>query len=508
MSNKDAFELFADSHIPSDLLTPTLGSNYGMDGYEDLQYNLGVLEGVADPEYHEPPALPTGLNRNGADDAGSDMAVQRIMDGEEELADLTWLDPTQLQDPARLPEQAEMIPELVDAWGVNRRTTGVTVAHQTDLGYARKDAEAGVVSLNPRSVEAVLTRAMRRSANGGMLEDILGEAQVALGVHAPKFARVLDAIAEDHGLAGNVFMRLSAYPGYSNGTWKDEIRKAHAPYILATQEEIDTQSWVREGRCAYTGKHVVSEIPWEKAVEDCGPRLASKGIRVASGDPRLSLKEAFLATPQKATEGRLSTFVGHSMNRVSHLAGEGLSKTASGALNWIRRTMSEGFAGNDLDSLISNRLANSVLSEASSHIKSAREAHEGASGFLYVDAEAYLTPKGCEEGSRRHRANQIPAVAKMGRCGSCALAVKREDGTMKCSSYNKTLLDNMEGLEEIKARNIKSSDMTDAEVTSSLFASSYDPSEFGLSNSNLEEFGYSDLEAEKMAQITFGDWHI
>lgn len=511
MIKKGDLDILAEAHLPSDLLTPTLGSNYGMPGYEDMQYNMGVLEGVADPEYHEPPALPTGLNRNGAEEGGTDMAVQRILDGEEELADLNWLNPEQLQDPARMPESPEMIPELVEAWGVNRRTTGVTVAHQVDLDFAQREQSKKAIDINPRSVEAVITHAMRRSANGDILEDVLGEAQLALGEHAPKFANVLSAIEDDHGLSGNVFVRVSAYPGYSKGAWKDEVRRSRARYILASQHEIDTQSWVRDGRCAYTGKQVVSQIPWQEALEECGPRLVAAGIRLASGEPREVLQAGFLSSPTKEESGRLSTFEPHSMNRVEKLgSGNGLSKMASAALRWVRRSMSEGFVGKDLDGLIGHRFADSTLNEAASHIHAARQAHEGAAGFLYVDAEAYHTPKGCEEGARRHRANQIPAVARMERCGSCALAVQREDGSMKCSSYNKTLVGEWDKseLEALKAKNIKGAAMSDAEATSSLFAPIYESDEFGLVNANLEGVEYSDLEAEKMAKITFGDWHI
>ena len=58
MSDKKAkIQLHSDSQIPKDLLVPTLGSNYGMDGFEDMEYGMGVLEGVLDHEFHQPPAL-------------------------------------------------------------------------------------------------------------------------------------------------------------------------------------------------------------------------------------------------------------------------------------------------------------------------------------------------------------------------------------------------------------------------------------------------------------------
>jgi hypothetical protein len=56
-NKKSALDILGESHIPTDLLTPTLGSNYGLDGFEDMQYGMGVLEGVLNPEYTEAPGL-------------------------------------------------------------------------------------------------------------------------------------------------------------------------------------------------------------------------------------------------------------------------------------------------------------------------------------------------------------------------------------------------------------------------------------------------------------------
>ena len=127
-NNKNDLELFEGTHLPSDLLTPSLGSNYGMDGFEDMEYGLGVLEGVLDPALHRPPALPDGVTLPGGvtQTAAAEMDLTGMM--EPELADLKWLDPSQEQDGERLPQSPTdlMIPELIDAWGVNRRTDGVT----------------------------------------------------------------------------------------------------------------------------------------------------------------------------------------------------------------------------------------------------------------------------------------------------------------------------------------------------------------------------------------------
>ncbi len=65
----------AESSIPSDLTTPTLGSNYGLDGFEDMQYGMGVLEGVLDPDLLPSPALPTGLSKGAADQLDLDGVI-------------------------------------------------------------------------------------------------------------------------------------------------------------------------------------------------------------------------------------------------------------------------------------------------------------------------------------------------------------------------------------------------------------------------------------------------
>ena len=66
-------EIHTDSQLPSDLLTPTLGSNYGLDGYPDMQYGMGVLEGVSDPDLMPAPALPNGLNKGAHMDVSAAM---------------------------------------------------------------------------------------------------------------------------------------------------------------------------------------------------------------------------------------------------------------------------------------------------------------------------------------------------------------------------------------------------------------------------------------------------
>jgi hypothetical protein len=180
-------------------------------------------------------------------------------------------------------------------------------------------------------------------------------------------------------------------------------------------------------------------------------------------------------------------------------------------LRWVRQAMSEGFAGRDLTSLIERRFANDVLAEARPAIDQTRKAHEGASGFIYVDAAAYASErgvKGCEDGALKHRANTLRTVLAMDRCGTCTHARTLEDGAAKCGVYGKVLAsaeDFGTDLDRIKTANIKTVNLTDAEVTASMFVSKFDPTEFSLHNATMTDFDLAPLpEHEKMGAIALG----
>ena len=193
-----------------------------------------------------------------------------------------------------------------------------------------------------------------------------------------------------------------------------------------------------------------------------------------------------------------------------------LASNIKKATVWLRRTLSEGFAGSDLDQLLQNKFSDRILKAGEQEFATIRKQHEGASGFIYVDATAYASETGsggCEKAASKHRVNGIPAVAAMDRCNSCAHHKKLADGTPRCSVFNKTLLFDAEIPEEVKESNIRSKDMTDAEVTASYFSSTgadvYNPEEFGLANGNLEGFDLDGVSTtEKLSKILFDGWDI
>jgi hypothetical protein len=612
MSEKKAtLDILGESHIPADLLTPTLGSNYGLDGYPDMEYGMGVLEGVLDTEGREeaPYSRHASDEKVAVDEEAEGMDLTALMD--DSLADLNWLDPTQLQDPERLPETPVSIPELEEAWGVHRRTDGINVYAARDLAHARYEASleqtAEGKKATARSLMKVVRRAMQRSAAGHDLHDLMKEAVLHLGDQVKRASAPLLLVKNEHGLAGNVFIRAAAYPGYAQGKWA-ALKKTSARYVIVSEEELKTATWIQNGRCIYTKKRAVTEVPWVAALAHYAPRLEAAG-KVAgwsTDDPRETLRRAFLNIPEAKqvdstyrpthdptvregflAEASKSPRLEHSPQdrRVAagvrkvvaaiekgaygtqlrgliqktfrdedqRLAAKALTpilvktgaldrkpverayqgtefqvhagsgrtasaspKAVTSALTWIRRSMSEGFAGRDLDNLIKHRFASALLSEMAQPLKKLRKAHEGGAGFVYVDAEAYASPKGvkgCESGALKHRANQIPAVASMSLCASCTLERTLEDGTRKGDVYNKALLEDTKGpeIERIKKANIRVANMDDAEQTAALFMTpenAYDPSEYGLRNANLEDVSPDLPEHEKMAQITFGGWDL
>jgi len=713
-SKNAQLDILGESHIPSDLLTPTLGSNYGMPGYEDLEYGMGVLMGVVNPDLLPPPALPTGLSKSGGGMDITDMVR------ENPITDLAWLEPDPAQDPARLPKSPEVLPELEALWG--NATNGISVFPNSTP--PKIQGELPSKTATAEQLTKVATHAMRRVVKGHDVGTVITDAMESVGANMARLAPTMRALKGEAGLLGNVYIRAAAYPGWGGGKWSKEVRKLakDAQYIIVSERDLEQAVWIQNGRCAYTGKAAVSQIPWDDALAHYAPRLAGAGYPVGEGNPREALQEAFLkassqtliqsgvyATEQTGlaalasarlegraieskkaledvaraaslrdiaskarfikavlAEGRVSREevrdlslrlksvakvasvlrsriaksdlavydkrffhsavdgnpdgvsrdqvrtqvratakqaaahqessndlassreqatlrVSRSEARVRQLVGrvaaeidrgargaylrkfivttiprgdvrfastlldpilretgalseapaevatyEGpqftrasserkaklvLSSQVSKAANWVRRTMSEGFAGEELDSIIEQRLGSKLLEASSEEIATLRGEHEGGSGFIYVDAAAYASKvgaEGCKKASLKHRANQIPAVASMGRCATCTMARTLEDGTRKCGVYNKALLEDASGPElvRIKQANIAVARMTDSEHTASFFSPTYDPSEYGLRNANLDGDVLDLPENEKVRVVMTKAWNF
>lgn len=182
-------------------------------------------------------------------------------------------------------------------------------------------------------------------------------------------------------------------------------------------------------------------------------------------------------------------------------------------LKWARVQMTEGVLGRDLNDLIKHRFSTTLVNAASEELVQIRNAHEGLSGQVYVDTEAYASTegtKGCDEGAKKHRANGIKFALCMRRCGTCKFANALPDATSVCQKYNKILVDEVpvENAQQYQQEAIRLSNASDAEITASLF-NSYDPSEFNLSNHAMSTVAVDDApEYERLSGLFFGGMDI
>lgn len=343
MSTKNPNKSWADhlgaSDLPADEFTWTEGSNYGLDGFSFDQTLGEGLKNHGDQSKMSGPITPaqtSGMSElpdgfvskesNGEfDDDWGDIALYDEQDGlnldvmlsEEEgalpmsakvkqaasLVDLSWLDPTQEQDPARLPKELrpDQPPlnssiELEEAWGVNRRTDGLNLVPNRDKAIAdyEKSIESGLpatpgVEKNAHDVAWHIKKAVRMSHYGEQMGVIANYLYANLDAEAAD--RAVGVIAADHGVAGRVFVRASAFPGLKNGKWVQELRRIArtARYVITDNPLIATK----------LGMEMVSEVPWKKALAHYQPLLKAAGYRIAStGDAKKTLQLAFLTGPK------------------------------------------------------------------------------------------------------------------------------------------------------------------------------------------------------------------
>ena len=613
-------DFIAESSLPKDPFTFTDASTYMLDGFQfDSPENAGVEDAARLPETRGLSGLPDGLVTTAeeegltfeeitGDEEGPDLgdmlsveegAIESPRDlktgatADTALVDLAWLDPTQEQDPDRLPDNERRLdsgPDLEEAWGVDRRTDGISLVPNRDREAVkyRQDIRKGPKSGLPGSVDVktAVMRAVRRSHYGDDLGDIRQELVDTLGPEAVRTRAAMEIVEDEHGLAGKVFVRAAAFPGIKQGKWVEKLRRvaSGARYVITDDPAVASK----------LGMQMVDEVPWAEALEHYIPILKAAGHRIASaGSPKFRLRRALAvgpvvraatqapkpvvlpeiataseaaaelraasrdespaATPEeKASERkrraalvRIAKWVKagaltadearrihgsgaapHEMidaaigaiksARATYEASAGMNALAAreaprgvlntkeidGVVRWARRQMSEGMAGRDLDDLLRSRFSAPLLEAAEGSLTRARKAHEGLSGFLYVDADVYATPAGatgCENGALRHRANTIKHVLSMDRCASCVHA--NAEGF--CRQYNKRLSSEVPTGDPAayQRKSIRLADASDAEATAELF----NPGEYGLRSASEDEIGFEDAPmAAPLEGMVFG----
>ena len=310
------------THLPADLFTPTEGSTYLLDGYPDTQYGEGTAHKWDNASVRGLAGIPDGVIGGDADweksasinFEGFTIPEELDADDHPDLVDHTWLDPEQPQDPNRLPKSHFVaVPELEEAWGKGRRTDGVRLISAVDKDRAEYEASlkapVKVASYSKATVSDAIAKAWRRVTAGVGVRAAGVELTTALGDDA-RVARTLTAMQSEVGLIGAVYIRADAYPKCASGKWADTVRKTacDAQYV---QSKPDCTGCVmaQEGRCAaFGGRRLVTEVPYEQALEVYKPRIAAAGIKVATGDAKAVLRRGLTAAAQKKAEAPESNF--------------------------------------------------------------------------------------------------------------------------------------------------------------------------------------------------------
>ncbi len=309
----------AGSTLPTDDFTPSNGTSFGLDSFNfDETDGAGIADSARLPETRGLSRLPDGFTSTAASEPDPDLTdpLDGIilgtgdigLDVDANVIDLDWLDPTQPQDPERLPDNEETlhaIPQLEEAWA--ERTDGVSLMPNTnDLTVQRyqdsvrdggDEEHSGLPGVrNAAEEEAVkeaVLRGVRRAHFGMPMAGIKEDLVAALGHGASRTKKIVATLESEYGLLGNVFIRASAFPGLRNGQWVKEIKRGcrTAHYVITDDSSIAIKLGMKQ----------VSEVPWKAALAYYQPMLAASGYKVASGDPRDALRQAFLKGPKIAT---------------------------------------------------------------------------------------------------------------------------------------------------------------------------------------------------------------
>ena len=320
---KDWMHYLASSSTPTDN-TPSMGSNYGMDGFNfDMDYKGGTMDRARLPSVKGISGLPDGVvggfptpgssvpdalndNENGPDLSDMMNENQPKTAG---LVDLEWLDPTQKQDEDRLPHYSpdRVQKGLVEAWGTERRTDGIHLVPNRDKEIAeyRQELDRGPKSGLPtgdkkvaaQKVKDTVRWAMRASADGISLDEIRQAVDKQLGSLAVYASGPLKLVEFEHGLAGKIFIRAAAYPDIHKAKWqqgwKKKLRKLEARYVVVAEGE-NTAPWEE------IGKVPVQEVPWNRALRENKGALKAAGYVIPDkGEAWLRLKTAYLNGPQQ-----------------------------------------------------------------------------------------------------------------------------------------------------------------------------------------------------------------
>jgi hypothetical protein len=325
-NKKKAVEMWGETHLPADLFTPTDAYNGMLDTFPDLGRGLGVLDAETLGLPRNPTNIPTG-ETIASDFQYGEMGLDSDFFKEASLADLSWLevDPEDVKAVPVSPVDRG-IPELEEAWGVNRRTDGLRIIPAVDRERAQYEASLKAPVKQKSAAQRVrleLQRASRLLAAGAPFKRVAADSAARLGADAPEARSAISSLKEEQGLLGVVYVKASDYPGCDKGQWTDLVRKKSASAAFVVKK-ADCEGCVhaQEGKCSLFKKTLVSDVPWKQAVRIYSPRLEATGRHIASGgDPKEALRAALASTPVTMPEaGTMLPVVPHAADQISTVA--------------------------------------------------------------------------------------------------------------------------------------------------------------------------------------------
>jgi hypothetical protein len=307
-------DFIGKSTLPDDASTFTNGTNFGLDSFQfDVPDGAGIEDAARLPEVKGLSGLPDGLVMTAeapldeaevmGEDDGAPTLISMLSEDEGGLAkdaaviDLNWLDPTQGQDPNRLPDndiRHDALAQLEVAWGEPEQKSAhlIPFRDKEAAEYEASLQEIPVATKTAEEFEDALRRAVRLSHYGHSIKSIKKELVATLGQDARRARQAMQLIETEHGLAGTVFVRASAFPGLRNGKWAKELRQIArtARYVITDDQAVAT-------KLSMEMVPDVESIPWKRAYLHYAPTLKATGHKLASRDPRESLRQAFLSGP-------------------------------------------------------------------------------------------------------------------------------------------------------------------------------------------------------------------
>lgn len=180
--------------------------------------------------------------------------------------DLEWMDPSQTQDPARLPHGNDDIrDELLGQWDANKSKFLLRQAKDID-DLRNPDIKRKTAVNNPRQLQALTQYGLQLAHQGDSADAI--RHKLASQIQGSGLDRLMEKVIPHVGLAGRFYILADAFPKMEAGRWKKVLGRLSSARFLVVSSRHPLRS-----RHHFLGREVVSSIPLDRIWEDYLPTL-------------------------------------------------------------------------------------------------------------------------------------------------------------------------------------------------------------------------------------------